>query len=116
MPRAEMIQFRRGSMDQWNLVNPILADGEVGFASDSNLIRIGDGVTAWADLPSPSSPEAEAALAEINSGRLSEAQLSATFVRFVDHITGEPIDPAGTVVIKVNVTTGDIDDIVFEEV
>lgn len=42
--------------------------------------------------------------------------LSATFVRFVDHITGETISPAGTVVIKVDVTTGDIDDIVFEEV
>lgn len=42
-------------------------------------------------------------------------ELKATFVRFVDHITGEPI-PARTVVIKVNVTTGDIDDIVSEEV
>lgn len=83
MPRAEMIQFRRGSLDQWNLVNPILADGEVGFANDANLIRIGDGVTAWLDLPSPASPEAEAALAEIETGRLSEAQLSATIAGVV---------------------------------
>ena len=44
------------------------------------------------------------------------AQLNSTFVRFVDHITGETIDPAGTVVIKVDVSTGEIDDIVFEEV
>ena len=44
-----------------------------------------------------------------------ESHLSATYVRFVDHITGEPI-PARTVVIKVDVTTGEIDDIVSEEV
>jgi len=47
---------------------------------------------------------------------MTPTELNNTFVRFVDHITGEAIDPAGTVVIKVNVATGDIDDIVFEGV
>ncbi|MCC2033055.1 hypothetical protein [Microbacterium allomyrinae] len=62
-------------------------------------------------------PSTDAAMAAAAGapGSVFAAQQAATFVRFVDHLTGESIDPAGTVVIKVNVTTGDIDDIVFEE-
>lgn len=47
--------------------------------------------------------------------RLSEAELNATYVRFVDQ-NGDPL-PAGSITtIHVNTMTGDIDDITFEEV
>ena len=52
---AEIIKttfkLRRGSFEQWEKVNPILAEGEPGFAIDKNLLKIGDGKTHWRDLP-----------------------------------------------------------------
>jgi hypothetical protein len=45
------IRVRRGTTTQWNLSNPILADGEPGYATDLNKYKIGDGTTAWMDLP-----------------------------------------------------------------
>ena len=41
-------------------------------------------------------------------------ELSATFVRFLDE-NGDPLPPGSLVTITVNTTTGDIDDITFEE-
>jgi len=45
------IQLRRGISTDWDAVNPILGDGEPGFERDSGMVKIGDGLTHWADLP-----------------------------------------------------------------
>jgi hypothetical protein len=47
---AIRMQQRRGTAEQWTLANPILAPGEVGFETDNNQFKIGDGVNQWADL------------------------------------------------------------------
>lgn len=47
---ATRMQQRRGTAAEWTSVNPILASGEIGFETDTNQFRIGDGVTNWADL------------------------------------------------------------------
>jgi hypothetical protein len=85
-----MIQFRRGSSDQWALANPILAEGEAGYITDTKETRIGDGFTPFNSLPPlPSDAAATEALETIESGRLSEPQLSATFA-----VTSEaPVSP-----------------------
>lgn len=44
-------QLRRGKSAVWEKNNPILAAGEPGFVIDKNLLKIGDGVTAWNELP-----------------------------------------------------------------
>lgn len=44
-------QLRRGTEAQWQAKNPILKDGEPGFAIDGNLLKIGDNVTPWNELP-----------------------------------------------------------------
>ena len=44
-------QFRRDLASAWSTVNPILLDGELGIESDTDLFKIGDGVTAWNLLP-----------------------------------------------------------------
>lgn len=44
-------QLRRGKNSVWEKNNPILAAGEPGFVIDKNLLKIGDGVTAWNKLP-----------------------------------------------------------------
>lgn len=67
----KQIQLRRGTAAEWAANNPILLPGEVGYERDtasdatdttdtftygitnggSGAIKIGDGVTRWADLP-----------------------------------------------------------------
>ena len=45
------IQFKRGKAEALARVNPILAVGEPCWTIDENKIKVGDGVTAWVDLP-----------------------------------------------------------------
>lgn len=44
------IQMRRGSAATWTATNPILAAGEIGFESDTNKFKIGNGSSTWAAL------------------------------------------------------------------
>lgn len=44
------IQVRRGTAADWTSVNPILAAGEMGVESDTNLFKFGNGSTAWTAL------------------------------------------------------------------
>lgn len=48
---ATTIQFKRGTAARWAELNLVLAAGEPGFVTDENRFKIGDGVTAWNDLP-----------------------------------------------------------------
>ena len=45
------IQFKRGTAARWDELNLILEAGQPGFVTDENRLKIGDGVTAWNDLP-----------------------------------------------------------------
>ncbi len=44
------IQIRRDTTANWETVNPILHDGELGLEKDTQFVKVGDGVTAWNDL------------------------------------------------------------------
>lgn len=56
---AYIIQQRRDTLANWNAVNPILTDAEIGFILDldeegkqkSSMYKIGDGKTSWNELP-----------------------------------------------------------------
>jgi hypothetical protein len=47
---ATRMQQRRSLAADWTTANPILAAGEIGFETDTNKFKIGDGVNHWADL------------------------------------------------------------------
>ena len=51
---AEVIKttfkLRRGLSADWERVNPVLAEGEPGWALDTQVLKIGDGILAWNDL------------------------------------------------------------------
>jgi hypothetical protein len=47
---ATRMQQRRGTQTQWASVDPILSAAEIGFESDTNRFKIGDGVNHWSDL------------------------------------------------------------------
>jgi hypothetical protein len=50
---SKRIQLRRDTATNWSTSNPVLLEGELGIELDStrNRIKIGDGSTAWNDLP-----------------------------------------------------------------
>ena len=47
---ADIIQIRRDLAANWTSANPTLAQGEIGYETDTGRIRIGDGSTAWNSL------------------------------------------------------------------
>lgn len=50
MPANTRIQLRRDTSNNWTSVNPVLLKGEIGYETDTNYIKIGDGTTAWRSL------------------------------------------------------------------
>lgn len=48
---AETIQLRRGKSSSWSKKNIILAAGEIGVELNTHQIKVGDGSTAWNELP-----------------------------------------------------------------
>jgi hypothetical protein len=47
---ATRMQQRRGTAEQWNTANPILAAGEIGFETDTGAFKIGNGSSTWSAL------------------------------------------------------------------
>lgn len=47
----QRIQHRRGAAAEWSLRNPTLLAGEIGYETDTNRLKFGDGVTQWNSLP-----------------------------------------------------------------
>ena len=43
-------KLRRGLAALWAEKNPILAEGEPGWAMDTEVLKIGDGIRTWNDL------------------------------------------------------------------
>ena len=44
------IKIKRGTAADWAAANPILEAGELGYITDSNLLKVGDGTTAFNSL------------------------------------------------------------------
>jgi hypothetical protein len=51
VPRSDNLQFRRDTAADWTSANPVLREGEPGFELDTGFVKVGDGTTAWVDLP-----------------------------------------------------------------
>jgi hypothetical protein len=47
---ANRIQIRRDSQSNWERINPVLADGELGLNYNNNQIKIGNGTDVWNTL------------------------------------------------------------------
>ncbi len=47
---ATRMQQRRGTAAQWTSANPVLNAGEMGWESDTNKFKIGDGTNHWANI------------------------------------------------------------------
>jgi len=47
---AIQVQIRRGTASEWSSANPILAEGELGYETDTSLIKVGNGTSNWNSL------------------------------------------------------------------
>lgn len=77
---ATQIKLRRGTAAQWTLSNPTISQGEAGFEVDTNKLKIGDGTTAWVDLPYIYSPPAPVDL----DAYLTQASASVIYLTITD--------------------------------
>jgi hypothetical protein len=48
---AVQLQVRRGPQADWELHDPVLAEGEIGAETDTHRWKLGNGVQDWTDLP-----------------------------------------------------------------
>ena len=46
-----ILKLKRGLLMRWEMQNPVLAAGEPGWASDAGILKIGDGIHPWTELP-----------------------------------------------------------------
>ena len=65
------IQVRRGTASQWTSVNPILAAGEMGVESDTNLFKFGNGTSTWTALAYANN--SDVAISEISQDAINNA-------------------------------------------
>ena len=65
------IQVRRGTAAQWTSVNPILAAGEMGVESDSNLFKFGNGSSTWTAIAYANN--SDVAIGEISQDAINTA-------------------------------------------
>jgi hypothetical protein len=49
-------QARVDESSTWSSLNPILARGQSGYESDTDKLKIGDGISNWNDLDYVTSP------------------------------------------------------------
>lgn len=47
----DRIRLRRDTSADWSFYNPVLASGEPGVELDTNRIKVGNGISAWDNLP-----------------------------------------------------------------
>ena len=50
MPAQTVIKIRRDTAANWTSTNPTLASGELGFETNTNKLKVGNGTSAWNSL------------------------------------------------------------------
>jgi hypothetical protein len=48
---TKLVKIRRGTTSEWGTIDPVLAQGEPGYDYSLNIIKIGNGLDTWAELP-----------------------------------------------------------------
>jgi hypothetical protein len=65
------IQVRRGTSSEWTSVNPVLAAGEMGVETNTNLFKFGNGSSTWTSLAYANN--SDVAIGEISQDAINTA-------------------------------------------
>lgn len=91
------IQVRRGTAAEWTAADPLLANGEPGFESDTGSVKVGDGVKVWSNLPYtvPSSVPSAVARTSVTETLLrttaDSGGFSSSFKNLMEHLIGSNV-------------------------
>lgn len=89
---GQRIQLRRDTESNWSIDNPVLRVGETGWTTDTRRVKLGDGVTAWNDLPYAADEAAAVAVEEaarIAADAVLQTQIDAIEASDVDSVNGQ---------------------------
>ncbi len=100
---ATQIQVRRDTAANWTSADPTLATGEIGFETDQNKFKIGDGSTAYTSLAYAGGSEIGNTLANLNTitsetgQNISITADGGTMTLGVDNATHSTLNKDGSV-------------------
>lgn len=100
MAVVTQIQVRRGTASQWTSTNPVLAAGELGFESDTNKLKIGNGSSAWNSLSYVASGTAGTVTSITAGTGLSGGTITSTGTIAIDTATTVDVSTAQTLTNK----------------
>lgn len=95
---TRMLQ-RRATEAVWNTSNYILAEGELGVTTDTGIIKIGDGLNGWSNLPNAFDSEYLPLLGKAADSNLLDGMDSSLFAKAEDVPTITQMTDADTVAI-----------------
>ena len=89
------IQLKKDTSEAWRINNPVLLDGEAGYESDTNLMKVGDGIHRWLELDytnSGATAIASTANYAINAGALGGASAADWAKKFDNYVLNTRIE------------------------
>ena len=75
MTATTHIQLRRDTAANWTAVNPILEDGEAGYETDYQRMKVGDGSSHWSALPYLSGGGSLGSLVDVNTASKTDGSV-----------------------------------------
>lgn len=88
---TRMLQ-RRATAAEWNTSNYVLAAGELGVTTDTGIIKIGDGVNGWSELPNAFDSEYLPILGKASDSNLLDGMDSSLFAKTENVPSNEDLD------------------------
>lgn len=89
------IRLKKDTSEAWRINNPVLLDGEAGYESDTNLMKVGDGIHRWLELDytnSGATAIASTANYAINAGALGGTSAADWAKKFDNYVLNTRIE------------------------
>ena len=89
------IQLKKDTSEAWRINSPVLLDGEAGYESDTNLMKVGDGIHRWLELDyinSGATAIASTANYAINAGALGGTSAADWAKKFDNYVLNTRIE------------------------
>lgn len=89
------IQLKKDTSEAWRINNSVLLDGEAGYESDTNLMKVGDGIHRWLELDytnSGATAIASTANYAINAGALGGTSAADWAKKFDNYVLNTRIE------------------------
>ena len=89
------IQLKKDTSEAWRINNPVLLDGEAGYESDTNLMKVGDGIHRWLELDyinSGATAIASTANYALNAGALGGTSAADWAKKFDNYVLNTRIE------------------------